>query len=247
MIIECIENWLRKRRLRKSMKTDDGRRFFSANVMGGRTRMERLNGGRMELMNSSGTISLTTGAVPEPEDDREEVQPVDVIHLVETDVEVNIEDLDGKLKILEEKAILYSETLSRGVPEDLYHAIEVLMARKKYPKVEQLIPWKTTTKEKIDKLCKKYKLDHKPTSVFLPEFPEEVLEEVKKFKYIYEKVIDKTISSPKPDLSIIAHPDLFEKEPKGDPILLAKSPFGDYYFVLCAWDKEVDYVGDLLA
>jgi len=202
-----------------------------------------------EAVSNVNSVMLTTGEpAGELEDDRAKVLPIEIIHQVEANVEVNVEDLDVKLRILEEKALLYSETLRSGLPVDLAHAIEVLRARKLYPKVKHLIPWKTTTKERIDTLCKKYKLDHQSTSRFLADFPEEVLEEIKRFKEIFERVTADALDiQPEVKLSIIAHPDLFEKTPKGDPILLAKSPFGDFYYVLCAWDKEVDYVGDLLA
>lgn len=256
-MFQFIKDWLRRRKLKRAL--DPKRpRFLSTNVMGGRTRLRQLGGEIMMdvpprvSVGTGTTINLVTGAVgefpEEPEDDREEVRPVDVIQEFEADVEINIDNLDEKLRILEEKALLYSDTLKRGLPEDLEHAIEVLRARQSYPKVKHLIPWKTTTKKKIDALCKKYKLDHQSTSRFLPEFPEEVLEEIKKFNEVFERVTADALDiQPEVKLSVIAHPDLFEKVPKGDPILLAKSPFGDFYYVLCAWDKEVDYVGDLLA
>ena len=36
------------------------------------------------------------------------------------------------------------------------------------------------------------------------------------------------------------------KETRKDPILLAKSPFGNWFYVLGAWDKEVQYIDDLI-
>ena len=54
----------------------------------------------------------------------------------------------------------------------------------------------------------------------------------------------KKVAEGSPTFSIIAPPSYFVSR---DPILLAKSPFGQYYYILCAWDKEVEYVSDLLS
>jgi len=36
------------------------------------------------------------------------------------------------------------------------------------------------------------------------------------------------------------------RERKKDPILLASSPFGKWFYILGAWDKEVEIVDDLV-
>jgi len=197
---------------------------------------------------NTGLLSVNDNppGVEELTDTREVTKPKDVLHLLETHCEVKLKDLDTLIVQLTNDALVYSKTLKHDPPEDLTHAIAILRARKRYHKVEDKIEWKTTTEEKIEALCKKYKLAHRPVIEFLPHFPEIVLKEVKKFKAIYSIASNKVFSDlQEPELSVIAPPELFDTR-KGDPILLAKSPFGEFYYILCAWDKEVDYL-DLLA
>jgi hypothetical protein len=189
-MLQRLKAWWRGRKLQQSMKSNP--RFASMQVGERRTRFTVGDSGPL-MTNPGVNVTITndpleTAQLMPPPDERPEVKPVDVIHEIESEQEedFSLDDLDEKLEILEERALLYSETLGRGVPEDLFHAIEVLKARKKYPKVAQHIPWKTTTQEKIDALCKTYKLRHGPISLFLPEFPDDVLEEIKgesRFQY----------------------------------------------------------------
>jgi len=235
-----VFNWL-KRIFRRKRLTESlvNRRPFVSMFSQGAAQLS-VSGAATNII----TLSSTSSSIAD--DDREEVKPINIINLLEEGIEFSIENLDKKLDILEEKALLYSETLQRGVPTDLFLAIEMLKARKHYPKVAHLITWKTTTEEKINILLQKYKLDHKSSREFIGVIPEEAVIEIAKFKKIIEK-IKSEISLERVELSIIAPPDLFNKpDPKGDPILLAKSPFGNYYYILGAWDKEVDLVGELL-
>ena len=184
----------------------------------------------------------------EPKDDREECLPINVISEMEEKVEVSLEDIDKKLGELLRRSHFYLKTLGRkSAPPDLEHAILMLEARKKYPKLEHLLTWRTTTQAKIDALLGKYKLEHRKVADFLPDFPFEAVREIDSYGTVFRKAT-KGLISPKIelDLSIIAPPALFVKKSK-DPILLAKSPFGDYFYILCAWDKEVKFVAELLA
>ncbi len=187
--------------------------------------------------------TFTTMEEP-PEDLRESVKPVDVIHLLEDQSDINLDDLEFKLEALQSRAEFHQEVLERSIPPNIKHAIKVIEARMKYPKMKESYPWRTTTKDKINKLTKKYKLDHKSISEFLPEFPEDVIVVMEDYKRVHDKLWKKK-DRMAIDFSIIAPPHLF-KTRRGDPILLAKSPFGDFYYVLCAWDKEVEFVKDLL-
>ena len=80
----------------------------------------------------------------------------------------------------------------------------------------------------------------------------EAIDELEKFMKEYEKVSPGT----KPVLKLIID-DIPEKAPDGkvkgdsierkkDPILLASSPFGRFFYILGAWDKEVEIVDDLI-
>jgi hypothetical protein len=67
----------------------------------------------------------------------------------------------------------------------------------------------------------------------------EAIDELEKFINSYNKVSNIT-----PVLTLII--DEGGKEDKKDPILLAGSPFGKWYYLLGAWDKEVEFVDDLI-
>lgn len=204
--------------------------------------------GQMLILNTGSIIDAGTPVgEPESSDKRIEVTPVSIIKEFEQPVDVKLEDLQKKLELVYERAELYKTTLRRVIPEDLRHAITVLEARKNYPKLTQWIPWKTTTQAKIDSLCKKYKLTHRGTEDFIPELPQAAVDEITAYKKVHEAAFNHEPKiTPPVVLSVIAPTSMFETR-KGDPILLAKSPFGDFFYVLCAWDEEVAFVKDLLA
>jgi hypothetical protein len=122
----------------------------------------------------------------------------------------------------------------------------MLEARKKYPDLKASIPWKTTTKERIEEICKKHQVEHRGIAEFIGELPEEAVREVEAFTDVYRKALSDKPDLQSPVLSIVAPTSMF-KTRKGDPILLAASPFGEFYYVLCAWDKEVKFVEELLS
>jgi len=253
MFKKLIEFFRRKKPTSKDLLLEDMERFLSMNM-----RETRWITSPAVTVSSgtAGPLILTTGNImdsgtpvgePESSDNRIEVNPKEIIAEFEQAVDVNLEDLQKKLDLAYERADLYKNTLRAPIPDDIRHAICVLEARKNYPEVAQWIPWKTTTKEKIDALCKKYKLSHRSTSDFIPELPRKAVEEITAYKKVHEAAFAhepkvKTLVT----LSIIAPTKMF-RERKGDPILLAKSPFGDFFYVLCAWDEEVKFVQELLA
>jgi len=73
--------------------------------------------------------------------------------------------------------------------------------------------------------------------------PKEAIDELEKFVHAYSKV-----SKLKPVLKLIIDdtPKSPERGKKKDPILLAGSPFGKWFYILGAWDKEVEIVDDLV-
>jgi len=213
-----------------------------------------MGGGRnvyRSLRVEPGSMSMevgTTVAGATDQDLREEVEPVEVLRLLEEPVKFSIEALDEKITKLEDHALLAAEA-NDSVPGDVYHAIQVLKARRRYNDVAHEICWPTTTQQRIDELCTKYKLRHGSAVMFLPGLPAQALREMSKYRRaVYDKVVKKGESlDPRPDYSLIAKPQHFRTERKGDPILLAKSPFGEFFYVLCAWDEEVNIVEELLA
>ena len=186
------------------------------------------------------SLFINDGESVEEDDDRRGVRPVDIVHLLESGVNVDLNNLKENLKVLKKRVKFY-EKVSLAAPYDVTRAIDMLEARLKFPKKSCNFVWKTTTHEKIDALTEKYKLDHKDISEFLHRMPDEAVKEAVNFCNAVE-----TVSNIPPELSVIAPPKFFVQR-RGDPILLGKSPFGEYYYILCAWDKEVEVVDQLLS
>jgi hypothetical protein len=98
-----------------------------------------------------------------------------------------------------------------------------------------------TNETKIQILLNKYTLVMKDADIFIPEMPDTAIKIIKKFT---EKT--QQISGKKPRIYIIASEKDFKTEyGKRDPIMLAQSPFGFYYHILGAWDKEMIYLPEL--
>ncbi len=169
---------------------------------------------------------------------REMKEPVDVVHELETNLKsIPLKDIKVQLKQMKTRK-KYVKKILRVHPEQEIRAIEMLEARKKYPKFAHKFNWKTTVESKIDMLTKKYMLKHDSIDLFIKRIPDKAMTEITIFAELYKKV-----SKGEPNFSIIAPAGDFKSS---DPILLAKSPFGEYYYILCAWDKEVNIVGELL-
>jgi len=81
----------------------------------------------------------------------------------------------------------------------------------------------------------KHLLVRKAVEIFIPDFP---VEAIKTMQTYTDKVME--VCGKKPIFYVIAEDDNFKKAyGKRDPILLAQSPFGFYWYILGAWDKEM--------
>jgi hypothetical protein len=225
---EFLQEWVLRRRLKKLKKVLPT--FVS------------LNTAEVAL------VSSWRSPVPDKpvEDNREECNPIAILHEFEVPVEIDLAQLTVKLSALVSRAEFYTSVLCRQPPTALMHAIMYLQARKQYPSLGVQIPWKTTTRARIDALVTRYRLEFNSISLFLPELPTSVIAEIEKFDAMYRKAVETAFHTKTSlDLWLIAPPAMFKKESK-DPILLAKSPFGDFYYILCAWDAEVKLLPELL-
>lgn len=99
-----------------------------------------------------------------------------------------------------------------------------------------------TTTELINKvLSKNQHLRCVLVETFIPDLPSEAINSMKEYNQGCEKLCGK-----KSVFYIIADREDFEKKDKRrDPILLAQSPFGFFWQILGAWDKEMVYLGNL--
>lgn len=165
-------------------------------------------------------------------------KPVEVVNEIVVDQPVlDLNNLDQQIKIVKRRIDVLDE---QSVPlADEYEALGYLKARQKYKKYANLFRWSITTQEKVDELCRTYKVQVVNFASYAKNVPNEALDELEKFANAYEKIRDD-----KPQLSLIT--DYQGPEHRKDPILLARSPFGRWYYILGAWDKEVEIVDDLI-
>jgi hypothetical protein len=115
--------------------------------------------------------------------------------------------------------------------------------RKKYTEHKAFFeefPYTTTTK--IDELVKAHsylKIDQ--VAEFIADMPKEATDVMKNYNKITDKICGKQAV-----FYIIADKDDFKKtEKRRDPILLAQSPFGHFWQILGAWDKEMMFIEEL--
>jgi hypothetical protein len=168
------------------------------------------------------------------------VKPKDVLEELETiPTPWTLSNLEDKIEVLKYKRDLITQHYSKREVEGL---IERLENRKKWGKFKDFFnEFQNTTDEKIDILLEKYDLVMKTSDLFVPEFPDDAISVMKKYTDNMQKVCKK-----KPVFYVIAEPDKFRKAyEKRDPILLVQSPFGFYWQILGAWDKEMILLSEL--
>ncbi|MFW9872103.1 MAG: hypothetical protein ACFFG0_03300 [Candidatus Thorarchaeota archaeon] len=174
------------------------------------------------------------------EDKRIVKKPVEIFEeIISEKPIINLNNLDEQIKLVKERMqVLQQHT--RGINlNDEKMAINYLQARKKFEKYKHLFKWEITNREMIDKLCKKYKVMMVSFQNYYKNIPKEGVDEIKKFGEAFENV-----SNNDPVFKLIV--DDGGKETKKDPILLAASPFGNWFYILGAWDKEVEIVDKLI-
>lgn len=173
-------------------------------------------------------------------DKRIKKKPVEVFNeILSEEPKIDLDDLDEKISLVKRRAGILKEYLGSSRIEDELAAIAFLVARKKYKKYADLFKWAVTTQPKINDLCGKYRLRLVDFQGYYKNVPMEGVEELEKFRLAWQKV-----RRDAPVLKLII--DEGGKEQKKDPILLAGSPFGRWFYVLGAWDKEVLVVDDLI-
>ena len=81
----------------------------------------------------------------------------------------------------------------------------------------------------------------KTSDIFIPEFPDEAIKAMTDYTEKMEAVCGK-----KPVFYVIAEHDKFKEAfKKRDPILLVQSPFGFFWQIIGAWDKEMILLSEL--
>ncbi len=181
-----------------------------------------------------------TGNTEKDKDKRIKKKPVDIYEqIISEEPKINLDNLDGQIKLVKERIKVLKQHLRNTNLDHEEIAIGFLKARKKYLKYKDDFKWAITNKDMIDKLCKKYKVRMVSIGNYYRNIPKEGVEEIKKFGVALQNISNKD-----PEFKLII--DDGGKETRKDPILLALSPFGNWYYILGAWDKEVEIVDDLI-
>jgi hypothetical protein len=168
------------------------------------------------------------------------IKPIDVLEELETvPTPFSLELLEEKLSVLRDKERLITQEYSK---HEVVALIERLENRKKYAdNADFFAPFANTTDENIDKLLGKYDLVMKEADLFIPEFPDTAIAIMTQYT---AKVVE--LCGKQPIYWVIAQPELFkERYKQRDPILLVQSPFGFYWQILGAWDKEMLILSEL--
>lgn len=152
---------------------------------------------------------------------------------------LDLEGIDEKIAVITDKKDLVVQYHARNELEAL---IKCLENRKQYKEKGAFFSqFDTTTMEKVEAVTKKHKLVMRGVDIFIPEFPKDAVAVMKEYTKHYEEITGK-----KPRFNVIAtEEDFRDKDGKRDPILLAQSPFGFYFDILGAWDKEMILLSEL--
>lgn len=203
--------------------------------------------------NLRASLSVSNGRAIEEEekkDTRIEKKPVEVVDEIMAETPTfAMADLKQQIAVIKKRIkVLTEQGVRKDNLENEYHALDFLEARLKYPKVYQLFKWTTTNQAKVLDLLKKYKLhavEMKDDGSGVQNIPQEAIDEIEKYAKAFAKVSKKL-----PQFRLIVDEPTFKEMQarlkKKDPILLALSPFGNWYYILGAWDAEVEYVDDLI-
>ena len=151
----------------------------------------------------------------------------------------SMQNLDEKLMILKEKQKLVNQLYAQ---RDVANLIERLELRKKYIEFASFFEkFDNTTDESVNKFCTKHDFVLRESDLFTPEFPDDAIKVMKEYT---EQVV--ALGGKQPKFFVIATADSFrEAYARRDPILLVQSPFGFYWQILGAWDKEMLIVYEL--
>lgn len=193
------------------------------------------------IMNGEGTL-VFGDEKEENADKRELKKPIDVqeeLEKVPLPFKENDELIDEKINLLKDKNRISNQ---RYVKAQLNGIIKRLENRKKYKEFSEFFGlFPNTTGEKIDLLLAKYKLVMKESELFIPAFPKEAIDVMKAYTEQTEKLCGES-----PVFYVIAEEEDFSNKSKSlDPILLVQSPFGFYWQILGAWDKEMILLSEL--
>lgn len=202
----------------------------------------------IDIRNIAGDLVVTgtMGTIPEGKNlplIRKIEAPVALVsQIIKPELNMDFKDLDIKIKQIKTRL---SKLKRRSMDyENAKRALIYLNSRKNYPKYkDEFANWKVTTKEKLEKLEEDYQITIDDIKNYEDYIPDEALNEMEK----YVNVCKKLSGGYEPHIRIICYSHEAEKAKNSkDPIIIGESPFGNFWFILGAWDKEVELVPKLL-
>lgn len=156
------------------------------------------------------------------------------------------QDIIGKPKSKKSKGIeviLFEGGQLGYGQQEVASMIERLSNRKRYTKYESVYSeYPYTTNDAIRELLENQEhLEARTVEGMLPDLPKEAVQAIKKYTNTTEQLCGK-----RPVFYLIAEKEEGKAvQRKRDPILLAQSPYGFFWQILGAWDKEVVFLDEL--
>ena len=175
-------------------------------------------------------------------DERKNQKPIEVWNELISEIPtIDCINIDCKIKQVKKRISVLKDVLGNENPTEEYEVLGYLKARKKYKDFKEKLLYPITTDSLIKKLCQEYKLIVAPVNQYYTTMPKEAIDELAKYLEIVKK-----IRKEDPEVKLIV-PDAPEtKAKKKDPILLVASPFGRWYYIIGAWDREVLIIDDII-
>jgi len=175
-------------------------------------------------------------------DNRIVAKPVSVMHELETiPAPFSCDDklLNDKIQTLKIKSGLVNQRYTKDQINGMCKRLE---NRKRYKEESAFYEsFPNTNDDKIDLLLSRYKLEFNESDLFVPVFPKDAVTIMKDYTDTTLKLTGEA-----PVFYVIAEEKDFQKKrEKLDPILLVQSPFGFYWQILGAWDKELLLLSEL--
>jgi hypothetical protein len=171
------------------------------------------------------------------------------INCDDTYVRGQIDDLKVKLGILpkprkpkKNEGYFGGDAVSYG-RQEVESMIIRLQNREHFAKFEEdYAEWPYTTNDSIREMLDKHQhLEAIKVDTMVPDLPREAINAIKAYNEATEALCGK-----QPVFYLIREKEEEKKvERKRDPILLAQSPFGFFWQILGAWDKEIVYLDEL--
>jgi len=200
------------------------------------------------ITTTSSNVAILGGGTPPPPVKKVIVKPKDVLgELGRRPTHFSLEGLAEKIAIVEAKKDLIRQNVAS---KEMDWLLVCLQNRQKYDQKskaaratyrEYFSHFDSTDQALIDDLLKKHSLVMREADTFIPELPSDATRTLATFTAVCDELCGK-----KPRVFVIANVDQFRAAyAKRDPILLAQSPFGFYYYILGAWDEEMLLLSEL--